>query len=136
MLHTKKAIDEVQAEVRSCDILYLGAGDTSLLMKTLCKWDLVDVIKEMYEKGNVIIGLSAGANVLFTKGYSDTGDGFHFINGMGIVEGVFCPHAQKEGRKAFVDDVNCGNYKLYPCDDYTAYIKLNDQEIYAMRQES
>lgn len=133
--HTKKSKAEVEGMIEDCDILYFGAGDTFMLMKALQNWDMINFIKQQYAKGKVMIGCSAGANILFTKGYSDTVEGFQFVDGIELQAGVFCPHAQREERKDFFTQCTETSLPLFPCDDGKAYVKIDDQDWLIMDNE-
>ena len=99
--HTKLDKETLAQKVLAADIVYLGGGDTQMLMEALQLHELVSVLQQAYEAGIVICGYSAGANVLFSYGYSACADGLRFIKGCELVKGLFCPHYQEEERKSF-----------------------------------
>ncbi len=129
LLHTKLSDEEIAKKLEEKDILYLGAGDTFLLMEQLKKHHLIEVIHKQYEEGLVVCGLSAGANVLFEKGYSQSGAGFMPADGMGLVKGIFCPHYQKDERKGF-DELNFGDIRKIGCADKKAFVKEEEKEFF------
>lgn len=129
LFHTKLNINEIHNLILSADIIYLGAGDSERLMRTLQEFACVDVLRQAYEHGSVLVGISAGANVLFTKGYSDITSGFQFIDGMNIMQGVFCPHAQDIKRISFWDHMQEETLPAYPCEDLRALVKLDEEHI-------
>ena len=53
----------------------------------------------------------------------------NFVNGMGMIEGAFCPHYQKEERKSF--DIVCKKQNLpaIGCADQCAYV-VTDEKIF------
>lgn len=129
LFHTKQSIKEIHDLILSADIIYLGAGDSTRLMKTLHDFLLVDILKQAYEQGSVLIGVSAGANALFTKGFSDTTEGFQFVEGMDLISGVFCPHAQDSKRACFWQHITEETRPVYPCEDKQAVVKLDEDPI-------
>lgn len=116
--HTKLDARCIQDRILHSDIIYFGGGDTTLLMQAILNFKLEETLQKAYEQSVVICGLSAGANILFTYGYSDSGDEMRLVKGCNLVEGLFCPHYQKPERKKF-DEV-CKrhiNLKSYSCED-------------------
>lgn len=125
LLHTKLSYDEIKEMFFSCDILYFGGGSLVFLMKTLQEMNLIDVIKEAYEKGVYCAGYSAGASLFYTYGYSDiASDGkvFDYVKGLGLVEGIFCPHAQDKKRIGFYKEDTFLSLPRYGCVDQNAYL--------------
>ena len=70
LLHSKKTYEQLEKEWLDYDILYLGGGDTKLLMDTLVSTHTDQIIRKAYEAGIIIAGYSAGANDLFHFGYA------------------------------------------------------------------
>ena len=70
LLHTKKTYEQLEKEWLDYDILYLGGGDTKLLMDTLISTHTDQIIRKAYDAEIMIVGYSAGANVLFHYGYA------------------------------------------------------------------
>lgn len=120
LFHTKKGAEELAALFLSYDMIYLGGGDTSLLVEILKEKHLDEVLIKAYERGIVITGYSAGANVLFTYGYSETKDGLAFVKGLGIHTGVFTPHAQK--RPEYRKEAEKLDLPIYQCKDQEAWV--------------
>ena len=102
--HTKLSKAEVHQMFYESDLIYLGAGKTMMLLDAIAKWELADLLKQL-SKSKVIVGISAGANVLCEYGYSDVSEeNCQFVKGLGIVPCIFTPHAQKEERQSFDED--------------------------------
>lgn len=129
LLHTKLNDEEIVKKLEEKDLLYLGAGDTSFLMKQLQAHQLIEPIHRLYEKGLVVCGLSAGANALFSEGYSQNEEGFSLVKGMNLMEGIFCPHHQKEERRGF-DDLKIGSMRKIGCKDGMAFIVEDGKEFF------
>ncbi|WP_279073983.1 Type 1 glutamine amidotransferase-like domain-containing protein [Amedibacillus dolichus] len=94
--HTKLEKAQIQDCVLSCDILYLGGGNTTVLMQILKEKELLPILKLAYQNGIVCVGNSAGANVWFDYGFSDLyddGSVYAYVEGMHVISGIFYPHA-------------------------------------------
>lgn len=125
LLHTKLDQSQVHQMFRNADIIYLGAGSTKLLMDTIDKWNLADILKQAYESGAVLMGISAGANVLCEYGYSDVEPGrFEFVKGIGLLPYVFTPHANQKERAGFFEEAGQYLFEMIAAKDLEAiYIK-------------
>ena len=123
LLHTKLHIEEIYDTFRRQDMIYLGAGDTTFLMEQLQSRKLDLLLHELADLGIVICGLSAGANVLFEYGYSNIAtDRYDIVNGTGLIKGAFCPHYQKQERKAFDTIYLKPGLQRICCKDNQAYV--------------
>lgn len=103
LLKEKYTQKELRKKILSSDLIYVGGGNTLKMMK---KWRFLGVdqiLKEAYEKGIVLSGLSAGGICWFESGHSDSMI-FHnptkwkYINvkGLGLLKGIHCPHFNGE----------------------------------------
>ena len=139
LLHSKKTYEQLEKEWLDYDILYLGGGDTKLLMDTLVSTHTDQIIRKAYEAGIIIAGYSAGANDLFHFGYAKQDEQYTFVEGMKLYDGVFSPHVQE--RKALLisiqrdqdywEKAKCLHSKVIGCEDKQAYI-LEDEKGYYM----
>lgn len=95
----KPSHKEIQAKIDWADVIYVGGGNTSMMMK---KWRLLGVdkmLKRAYEEEKVLCGVSAGSICWFEYGVSDS---LHFYNkketkyikvaGLGFLKGIHNPH--------------------------------------------
>ena len=71
------------------------------------EWNLHKILRNAYEKGIVMSGVSAGAICWFDKGITDSyAEELTIIDCLGIVEGIACPHFDEEKeREPYVNDV-------------------------------
>lgn len=92
----------IKEKMLSADIVYIGGGDTKLLMNALHKHGVDRMLVDAYERGVVLSGLSAGAICLSNKGPGDpfVGENSWIINdwdkGLGLLAYSFCPHYDEE----------------------------------------
>ncbi|MGL4737287.1 MAG: Type 1 glutamine amidotransferase-like domain-containing protein [Cellulosilyticaceae bacterium] len=122
----------VKDKILGADIIYVGGGDTVRMME---RWQesKVDVyLKEAYDKGTVLSGLSAGSICWFAFGHSDS-ESFHsngtwdYVRayGLGLIPMAHCPHYNEEGRETF-DEMMIG--EMLPgiaLENQTAFIEID-----------
>ncbi|WP_025273440.1 peptidase E [Haloglycomyces albus] len=89
--------DDLRSTILDQDILYLGGGNTANL---LAIWRLHNVdryVREAYERGTVLCGISAGANTWFEGCSTDSFGSLRSLpDGLGFLKGSFCPHFNTE----------------------------------------
>lgn len=79
------------------DIIYVGGGNTKNLMVLWREWELDVAIRQAYDQGTILAGLSAGSLCWFEEGVTDSyGSGLEPISCMGILRGSHCPHYDGE----------------------------------------
>lgn len=121
--------DIVENKIRNADIIYIGGGDTIKLMTELEEYNLKDLFIEAVNSNKVIVGISAGAIMLCSEGYSDSlkirgeSDKYDFIKGLGILPIVFSPHHSEEKDNELNDEI--GNRTLYGLENGVA-LKIED----------
>ncbi|MBO9541079.1 peptidase E [bacterium] len=90
-------VASVRDHVMAQDILYVGGGDVLNLFDQWQKTRFDLVIKEAYEAGIVLAGVSAGAFCWFEAGMTDSAPGqFAPIKGLGLLKGSLCVHYDSE----------------------------------------
>ena len=76
------------------DLLYVGGGNTSFMLKIWRENNFEQVFKKAYEKGIILSGVSAGAVCWFDWILSDSaGLGFKPLKGINLIEGSCTPHS-------------------------------------------
>jgi len=90
---------ELRKKILSADLIYVGGGNTLMMMK---RWHFLGVdklLREAHNKGVVSSGLSAGGICWFESGHSDSISYYNpkswkYINvkGLGLIKGIHCPH--------------------------------------------
>lgn len=107
LIDEKLTDQEIKDKILSSDIIYVGGGDTKKMLAIWRKYKVDEYLKQVYEKGSILSGLSAGAMCWFKYGHSDSGcneDGsvdYICLEGLGFVNAILCPHYNEEGRKTF-----------------------------------
>jgi peptidase E len=126
---------DIKSFVMDQDILYVGGGNTKNLMALWREWDLDVIIRQAYDNGTILAGLSAGSLCWFEEGVTDSfGSGLEPISCLGIVRGSHCPHYDGEedrrpAYQAFIRDGKIGSG--YAADDGVA-LHFIDEELHAI----
>jgi len=83
--------------ILSKDIIYVGGGNTKNLLAIWKDWGLDLILREAWEHGIVLSGISAGSLCWFEEGITDSfGDGLDSIKCLGFLKGSNCPHYDGE----------------------------------------
>ena len=87
---------DIQSYVNSLDIIYVGGGNTSYLLKTWRETGFDEVLKQAYEHGVILAGISAGAMCWFEHCYTQIDGEMRSVEGLSILSGSYLPHANEE----------------------------------------
>ena len=108
-LRKKEKVDEL---IEWADIIYEGGGNTLDMIRLWENTGFDKKLKEAWEKGKVMCGVSAGANCWFEECSSDSlrilyGDDQPLIDlkCLGFIKGLFTPHADEEDREESVREL-------------------------------
>lgn len=115
--------DHISSLFKQADIIYVAGGNTRAMVAIWREFGAVGLLKEAWENGKVLCGVSAGAICWFEYGHSDSGGAFALITGLGFLPGALCPHFSSEaGREAsFVELVRLKDVQpAYAVDDGVA----------------
>ena len=96
-----RKVDDLREFLLEQDLLYAGGGNTVNLLAVWRAQGFADVLEEALEAGVVCSGVSAGALCWFERGITDSyGPGLNpLLNGLGLLEGAFCPHYDSDPRR-------------------------------------
>jgi len=99
----KRTID-ISSHIPKQDIIFVGGGNTKSMIAVWKDWGLDELLKNAYESGAVMSGVSAGAICWFEKGITDSwAYDLAVMDCLGFVTGVCCPHYDEEpARRPFV----------------------------------
>lgn len=89
--------EKIAEKFTLCDFIYVGGGDTVYMLEKWKEAGIDKLVKEAYERGVIIAGLSAGAICWFKDMYTDspsvTGEeSYALFPGADYLDGVCCPH--------------------------------------------
>lgn len=100
------------------DLIYIGGGDTNYLLDTWRSKGFDKKIIELYEKGIIIVGISAGAVCWFTHVHENDKLGL----GLDILNGSLCPHYDE------INDYQISYKKWAEMNPKIKHYKLNNNE--------
>jgi peptidase E len=90
------------------DVIYVGGGSTSSMLGVWRAHRVDRMLRELWEGGTVLCGVSAGGMCWFEGGVTDSvGPGLGALtDGLAMLAGSFCPHLDSEpGRRATFHDL-------------------------------
>lgn len=82
------------------DIIYVGGGNTKSMLALWQAWGIDFLLKQAYENGAVLAGVSAGAICWFEHCVTDSVWPLGMIEGLGFLKGSCCPHYDSEPERA------------------------------------
>lgn len=93
---------EIRRKVLASDIIYVGGGNTLMMMNRWKKLGMDKALREARSKGKVLCGTSAGALCWFRQGNSDSWKYYNpkapliRVAGLGFLGALGCPHYDGE----------------------------------------
>lgn len=116
-----RTIADLRAFVLSQDVLYVGGGNTANMLAVWRVHGLDRVLREAWDAGVILCGVSAGALCWFEGGSTDSfGSGVAPLHdGLGFLPGSVCPHydGEPERRPTYPQFVAAGLPDGYGLDD-------------------
>jgi len=88
-----------EAIIRESDIIYVGGGNTRLMLAAWSTYGVDALLREAYEAGTVICGLSAGAICWFEEGVTDSDGPLGPMQCLGWLKGACVPHYDGEAER-------------------------------------
>lgn len=94
----------------SQDIIYVGGGSMRALLALWREYGLDAILREAWESGVVLAGLSAGAMCWFHAGVTKSTGVPRPVDGLGFLPGSLCVHydGQPERRPVYLDAIRAG----------------------------
>ena len=125
-------IERIAGKIKNADCIYVGGGDTVFMMESWKQTGLLPLIKDAYERGVIIAGLSAGAICWFSDIYTDsaqeeTGEKYAVFKGLGWIDGFVSPHYRMRAEE-FDKIVADGFESAYGIEDDSALV-IEDGKI-------
>ena len=104
---------EIESKIAEADMIYACGGNLKFLMDTWNAAGAVPLLREAFNRGAVVSGVSSGAMCWFASGYDDCGENreMMFIDCVGLMPYCLCPHFDSEFWHLF-----CENAKAQPLD--------------------
>jgi dipeptidase E len=95
-------LPDVRARLLDQDVVYVGGGNTASMLGVWRAHHVDQVLHEVWDRGGVLCGVSAGGMCWFEGGVTDSvGPELGALTyGLGLLAGSFCPHLDSEpGRR-------------------------------------
>lgn len=98
LIKEKPSKKEIEGKIFKSDIVYVGGGNTFKMMKVWRNGGVDKVLREAYQKGIVLSGVSAGSICWFRWGNSDSrrfanpNADLIKVSGLGLISALHCPH--------------------------------------------
>src|SRR3970040_472573 len=95
-----KRTPELRSFLLDQDVLYVGGGNTKTLLAVWRDWGVTEILREAWESGVVLTGVSAGAICWFEQGLTDSFSGeLRLLDCLGFLPGSCCPHYASEAQR-------------------------------------
>ena len=127
-------LEKMKAKFEKADVIYVGGGDTVFMIEHWQKSGLLPLIKDAYDRGVILAGLSAGAICWFSDIYTDSaaalgaGDKYAMFKGLNWINAKFSPHYG--ARMLDFDKIVCYNFSCaYGIEDDAALIIENGEIV-------
>ncbi|GHH83842.1 putative peptidase YgaJ [Streptomyces sulfonofaciens] len=94
--------DALRTLLLSQDVIYAGGGNTVNLLAVWRAHGVDRLLREAFDRGALLCGISAGANCWAEGSHTDSfGPLTHLCDGLGLLSGSVCPHYDSEpGRRS------------------------------------
>ena len=129
-IYGEMSAEKLRDKFEKADFLYVGGGDTVFMLEHWKKSGMLDLIKEAYERGVIVCGLSAGAICWFEEMYTDSpevrkDESYAIFPGLNWIKGIISPHYGQ--RMLDFDKIVCYNYQCaYGVEDNAALLIENE----------
>lgn len=90
---------ELRAVLEECDVIYVGGGNTRNMLAIWRSCGMGTILREAWERGVVLSGLSAGAICWFAQGLTDSAGGLDPLGCLGFLPGSCTPHYDGESER-------------------------------------
>ena len=122
--------DKLRAKFDKADFIYVGGGNTVFMLEHWKKIGLLPLIREAYERGVFLCGLSAGAICWFEEMYSDSVvEGEYAMHlGLGWLKGKISPH-YNERMLDFDEIVLYNRFRAWGVENDAALEFVNEQPV-------
>ena len=92
-----KRTPDLKRLISNQDAIFVGGGNTKSMLAVWRDWGLDLILKDAYQKGTVMSGVSAGAICWFEKGLTDSWESeLKLLECMNLIPGNCAPHYDEE----------------------------------------
>ena len=95
-----KRTPELRSFLLNQDVIFVGGGNTKTMLAVWRDWGVAEILREAWESGVVLTGVSAGAICWFEQGLTDSfSDALRPLDCLGFLPGSCCPHYDGEPQR-------------------------------------
>jgi dipeptidase E len=95
-----KRTPDLRALLLNQDVIFVGGGNTKSMLAVWREWGVAEILREAWEAGIVLAGVSAGAICWFKQGVTDSwAGGLRPLDCLGFLPGSCCPHYDGEAER-------------------------------------
>ncbi len=95
-----KRTPDLGSYLLSQDVIYVGGGNTKSMLAVWREWGVPEILREAWESGIVLAGVSAGAICWFEQGLTDSwADRLRPLDCLGFLPGSCCSHYDSEPKR-------------------------------------
>lgn len=114
-------VESFEKEILTADIIYVGGGNSKSMLALWREWGIDKLLKQAYEQGTLLVGVSAGFVCWFEECVTDSLPGrYSVLPCLGLLPGSACPHYDGQGGRpaAYHRLLSAGEISPgYACDD-------------------
>jgi peptidase E len=121
---------DLEGYIADQDIVHVGGGNTKNLLCLWREWGLDRILRNSYEQGLVLTGISAGMICWFEEGLTDSYGGLDPLQCLGFLGGSASPHfdGEPERRPTYIEFIRSGGMKGgVALDDGVGALYINEQ---------
>jgi len=115
---------DIKDYLLSQDVIYVGGGNTKSMLAVWREWGIDTILKQAWDHGVVLAGVSAGAVCWFEEGVTASIPGHvTHIKGLGFLDGSCCPHydASPDRQRVIHERIESGSIQQgFLIDDHAA----------------
>ena len=95
-----KRTPDLRSLLLNQDVIFVGGGNTKSMIALWRDWGVPDLLREAWQSGVILTGVSAGAICWFEQGLTDSfSDGLGPLGCLGFLSGSCCPHYDGEPQR-------------------------------------
>ncbi len=92
-----KRTTNIKNHIMEQDIVFVGGGNTKSMLSIWNEWGMSELLKNAYNEGVIMSGVSAGAICWFTSGITDSWENeLKILPCLDFIGGTCCPHYDEE----------------------------------------
>ena len=123
ILNGNNSNEDIKKKILSSDIIYVGCGKTQFMLDIWKEKGIDKLLKDAYEKGIILAGMSAGSYCWFKYNYE-------MIEGLGLIPMINCVHYEEkteEKKKQFFNNIKEQNLKGIALDNDVAFALIDGE---------